>query len=268
MNNELADQKKKLITIIIAVGVVLTLFLAIKTLEALKQYMLLGRGVQPQTTILVSGTGEVVVIPDTAEFSFSVISDAATVDMAQADATKKTNAAIAVVKGFGIEDNDIKTTGYNIYPRYEYLNKSTICTEYSCPPSGNRKLVGYEVSQSISVKVRKISDAGSILAKLGGAGVSNISGLTFSLDKEDAAKDEARGKAIADAQKKATTLARQLGVKLVRVVSFSESGNYPIYYAKSAVLGMGGGPEAAPAPELPAGENTITSNVNITYEIE
>lgn len=267
MNNELADQKKKLIITAVAVGVVLAAFLLIKTLEEIKQYGLIGSGIAPQSLISVSGTSEVLATPDIATFSFSVVAEATTVDAAQADAAKRTNAALAVVKSFGVDDKNIQTTGYNIYPRYEYPKTTALCVELPCPPSGSRKLVGYEVSQTVSVKVRKISDAGSMLSKLGGAGISDISGLTFSLDNEDAVKDEARGKAITDAQTKAKTLAQQLGVRLVRVINFSESGNYPIYYAKTAAMGLGGGPEAAPVPEIPAGQNTITSNVNITYEI-
>lgn len=267
MNNELIEQKKKFIITGVAVGVVLSAFLLVKTLEEIKGYGLMGKDVPPQSTITVSGKGEKMVKPDIAEFSFSVIKEAKTVDSAQKEATQTTNEAIAAVRGFGVEEKDIKTTGYNIYPRYEYQKSATLCTEWGCPP-GKQILTGYEISQSISVKVRKISDAGNILSKIGEIGVSQVSGLTFSVDKEDDVKSEARSLAIQDAQTKAEILAKQLGVSLVRIVSFSESGNYPIYYAKTmAALGRGGGPEVAPTPEIPAGENTITSNVTITYEI-
>lgn len=267
MNNELIEQKKKFIITVVAVGVVLSAFLLVKTLEEIKGFGLIGKDIPPQSTIVISGKGEIVVIPDTAQFSFSVISQASTVDGAQVSATKKINTALAALKNFGVEEKDIKTTGYNISPRYEYSKVGVPCTEWGCPP-GKQVLVGYEVSQSISVKVRKIADAGKILSKLGETGVSDISGLTFSLDKEDATKDGAREKAITDAKTKAETLAKQLGVSLVRIVNFSESGNYPIYYAKTMVAdGRGGGPEVAPTPDIPVGENTIISNVTITYEI-
>jgi len=266
MNGELLDQKKKLMMTLVAVGVVLALFLAVKTLEEIKGYGLIGKDIPAQTTISVSGKGEITVIPDIATVSFSVITEGAVVSDAQESATKKMNAAIAVVRSLGVEEKDIKTTGYNISPRYEYSKIGVPCTEWGCPP-GKQILTGYQVSQNVSVKIRKIADAGKILSKLGETGVSDISGLTFSIDKEDVVKNDARGKAIDDAQAKAKVLAKQLGVSLVRVVSFSESGNYPIYYAKGAALGMGGSDASAPVPEIPVGENTITSNVTITYEI-
>ena len=267
MNNELIEQKKKFIITGVVVGVMLSAFLLVKTLEEIKGYGLIGKDIPPQSTIAVSGKGEKMVKPDIAEFSFSVIKEAKTVDDAQKEATKKMNEAIAVVRGALVEEKDIKTTGYNIYPRYEYQKSATLCTEWGCPP-GKQILVGYEVSQSISVKVRKISDAGSILSKIGEVGISQVSGLIFSIDKEDEVKNEARLLAINDAQAQAKVLAKQLGVNLVRIVNFSESGNYPIYYAKTMMADeRGGGPEVAPTPEIPAGESTITSNVTITYEI-
>ncbi|MDO8572176.1 MAG: SIMPL domain-containing protein [bacterium] len=266
MNGELLDQKKKLVMTLVAVGVVLALFLAMKTLGEIKGYGLIGKDISPQTTISVSGKGEIMVIPDIATVSFSVITEGTVVSDVQENATKKMNAAIAAVRGFGVEEKDIKTTGYNISPRYEYSKIGVPCTEWGCPP-GKQILTGYQVSQNVSIKIRKIADAGKILSKLGETGVSDISGLTFSIDKEDVAKNDARGKAIDDAQAQAKVLAKQLGVSLVRIVSFSESGNYPIYYGKAMGLDMAGAQASAPVPEIPAGENTITSNVTITYEI-
>lgn len=266
MNGELLDQKKKLMVILVAVGVVLALFLAVKTLGEIKGYGLIGKDIVPQSTITVSGKGEKLATPDIAEFSFSVTNEAKTVGDAQGKTTQKMNDAIAAVRGFGVAEKDIKTTGYNIYPRYEYQRSTILCNEFGCPP-GNQILTGYEVSQSVSVKVRKIEEAGAILSKIGGIGVSQVSGLTFSLDKEDEVKSEARAIAINDAEAKAAVLAKQLGVKLVRIVNFSESGDFPIYYGKAAALGMGGTDASAPVLEIPVGENTITSNVTITYEI-
>ena len=136
------------------------------------------------------------------------------------------------------------------------------------PPcrQGESKIIGYTVSQSVNVKIRKIDDAGKIIDGINKIGVTNMSGPNLAIDNEDGLKAEARKKAIADAKAKAKVLAKDLDVDLGKIASFSESGNYPIYYAKATMsLDSANG---APAPAIiPKGENTISSDVTITYEI-
>ena len=215
------------------------------------------------STITVSGKGEVVVAPDIATVSFGVTAESKDVAKAQTDSNTKMNNIIEALKSKGVEAKDIKTTNYNIYPRYDYVQSATY-PNYG----GKQVLVAYVVSQNVEVKIRKISTAGDILSTVGGLGVTDVSGLTFSVDKVDEVKDQARGLAIDDAKAQAKVLAKGLGVRLVRITNFSESGNMPIYYGleKSMAVGMGGS-DAVPAPQLQAGENKITSNVSITYEI-
>ena len=115
-----------------------------------------------------------------------------------------------------------------------------------------------------------MEDAGKILAEIGNRKVTNLSGLSFTVENEDATKALARKNAIEDAQRKAEILAKDLGVSLGKISSFSESGNgyYPMYYSKEMAMSSdAGGMGGAPAPELPAGENKTTSQVTITYEI-
>ena len=245
----------------------LALFLLVSTISELKAFRFIGSGVTASNTISVSGMGEVFAVPDTAEFTVSVHEEADTVALAQDEATKKTNAIIAYLKEADVEEKDIKTVSYSVNPKYEW--GTAVCREGYCPP-GKQTLVGFEVSQSISVKVKDTKKAGELLSGVGSRGASDVSGLSFTIEDEDALKAEARSKAIAKAKEKADALASELGVTVVRVVGFNEdSGGYPIYYSKTMAMdSMGrGGAEVAPAPELPTGENKITSNVNITYEI-
>ncbi len=218
-----------------------------------------------KNSISVSGKGELVVLPDIATITFAVVEQAKTVAEAQSKATSKMNFTLDSLKALGIEERDIKTTDYNAYPRYEYFTQ--VCTQYSCPPSGGQTIVGYEVRQSILVKIRKIEDAPNVLATIGKAGVSDISGLNFTVDNQDEKLQEARRLAIEDAKAQAKTLAKDLGVKLGDIISFSESGDYPMlmYSTRDMIGGMGGSVESA--PQLPTGENKIISNVTITYEI-
>jgi uncharacterized protein len=253
---------KKMLALVLFV---LAIFLVAKTINTIKEYRFIGGGVSATNTITVSGEGEVFAVPDIAEFSFSVVEEKKTVADAQEAAAQRINSIIAFLKESDVKETDIKTINYNVYPRYEYIREN--CSGGFCPPGGERVLKGFEVSQSISVKVRDTQEAGNILAGIGERGATNISGLNFTIDDEEDLSQEARKKAIDDARKKAKQLAKDLNVKLVRVVNFSESGGQPYYknyaYAEVASLDtVGGG-----APEIPTGENKITSNVSITYEI-
>jgi uncharacterized protein YggE len=262
-------QKRRFINAVVVAVILLAAFLAIETLNAIRQNSYIGKGVYPSNVISINGTGEVYAIPDTASFSFSVVEEGKTVKDAQDKATKKINAILDAVKSFGIDDKDVKTTGYTSYPKYEYTGSA--CVSGYCPP-GKQVLTGYEVSHSITVKVRDTAKAGDVLTKVGGLGASNISGLDFIVDDMDSVKDQAREKAVADAKAKAKVLSKTLGVRLTKVVNFYESGDMPVpmYYAKAdSAMGMGGGMVSAQAtPSLPTGENKIVSNVTISYEVE
>ena len=241
----------------------LSLLVAAKTLTEFKSYHYIGGGVSASNTVTVSGTGEVFAVPDIATFTLSVDEKAKTVADAQTAATAKINKIFDYLKGKGIAEKDIKTLNYNVNPTYEY--QGVVCSGGYCPP-GKSVLTGYEVNQTLSVKVRDTKQAGTLLTGVGGLGVSNVSGLDFTIDDQDKIEAQARKAAITDAKQKARVLSDDLGVRLVRIVSFSESGSpYPIFYADKAVAGRGGA-EVAP-PAVPAGENKITSNVSITYEI-
>ncbi|OGG49575.1 hypothetical protein A2704_07160 [Candidatus Kaiserbacteria bacterium RIFCSPHIGHO2_01_FULL_54_36b] len=243
----------------------LGVFLLVLTLSSLKAYHYIGSGVTATNTISVSGDGEVFAVPDTATFSVTVQEEAKEVKNAQAVATKKGNDIIAYLKKEGINEKDIQTTDYSVYPQYDYT--STVCREGYCP-GGKQVLRGFQVSQTLSVKVRDAEKAGDLLAGVGSLGASSVSGLSFTIDDQDKLEAEARDKAITKAKEKAEALADALGVSIVRVVGFNEGGNGPIYYAKEMALGMGGATDAAvPAPQLPVGQNKITSNVTVTYEI-
>ncbi|MES2953733.1 MAG: SIMPL domain-containing protein [Patescibacteria group bacterium] len=267
--NDLHADKKRNLQYLSVVLVVLALFLGVKTLAGWQDYW--GSSIEPKgPTITVEGKGEVFATPDIAQFTFGVETKAKTVADAQKEAREVANAALDYLKKSGIADKDIKTADYSFYPEYSYEQiKSSVCTEYSCPPSGKQVLVGYRVNQQFSVKVRTPDKAGEIVDGLGALKVTNVSGVNFTQDNDEELKRKARELAIADAREKAQALARDLGVRIVRVVSFSESGFYPSYAKlEYAADGRGGSAVAQVAPtELPQGENKISSNVNITYEI-
>ncbi len=217
-------------------------------------------------SITVDGKGEIMATPDIATFNFSVSAKEVDAATAQASAATRMNEIVAYLKEKGVEEKDIKTTGYYLNPRYEY--GEVRCMDWGCPPAGEPTLIGYEVSQSIDVKVRKTEDAGMLIAGVGEKGATNVGGLMFTIDDEESLKTEAREAAIADAREKAQELADKLGVRIVRMNGYWEDqGSYPMYYGGRDMAMSAVKTEAAVAPDLPLGENTITSNVHITYEV-
>ncbi len=244
---------------IMLVAIVLSLFLVAKTVNELRYPV--GDNT-PSPTITVSGKGEIYIKPDIATVSFGVTAESLDISKAQTDSAEKINAIIAELKKLGIDEKDIKTTNYNMYPRYEY-QKTTAMYPYD---SGKQILAAYVVTQGITVKVRDLTKSGVVISSLGKLGATDISGLSFEVDNDDVVKAQARAQAIADAKSKAEVMAKALGVRLVKITGFSEDAYYPYAYKTMAMdaRGMGG---AAVAPEMPTGENLLTSNVTVTYEI-
>lgn len=244
---------------------VLALFLLVATIAELKSYRYIGSGVTATNTISVTGEGTVFAVPDTATFTVSVTNTAKDVTTAQTAATKKANDIIAYLKGQGIDDKDIQTTDYSVNPQYDYTNG--VCQPGIVCRPGTPTLTGYEVSQTLTVKVRDTTKAGTLLSGVGSRGASNVSGLTFTVADQDLIDAQARDKAILEAKDKAEKLAQSLGVSIVRVVGFSENGGGQIYYAKTAMAMDSAGGAPAPAPEIPVGQNKVTSDVTVVYEI-
>jgi uncharacterized protein YggE len=178
------------------------------------------------------------------------------------------NQALSYLKEKGVEEKDIKTIGYSANPKYEYVQG--VCDTLRCPP-GKQVLSGYEVNQTVSVKTKDTDLAGELLTGIGSIGVSQVSGIEFTVDDEETLKRDARKLAIEDAREKAGLLADDLDVKIVRIVSFNEdTAGYPMYNANKEMSFDMRSSSVAMAPEpapLPVGENQVILNVTIVYEI-
>jgi len=207
-------------------------------------------------TITVAGTGEVYVSPDVGVIDISVKNEGKDIALVTNQNNETMNGIISFLKGKGIEAKDIKTTVYNISPRYEY-NGDT----------GKRIFVGYEIAQTVHVKIRDLTKVGEIISGATEAKADEISSLSFIVDDDEAVKEQAKELAIKDAKEKAQKLEKALGVSLGRIVSFYES-SYPVY---DTYYGVGGGAEksmsSVSVPTIETGQNKVTSNVSITYSI-
>lgn len=237
--------------------VVLVIWFGVGISNKIKAGKYIGRDIEARNVITVSGTGEIYAKPDLALVNFSVVTEKKTVEGTMAENTKKMNAVIDSVKKQGVEEKDLKTTTFAINPRYEW-RKDEFLRE-------KRILVGYEVRQTLEVKIRDLAKIGDVIQAATDSGVNQVGDLQFTIDKQDELKSQARKEAIEKARAKANEMAEQLGVKLVRITNFSESGIVPIpypYFAEEAV-GLG-----AEAPQIETGENKIEVTVSITYEID
>ncbi len=248
---------------VIAFLAILSVYFVIKLINEIRAGEYIGTKETPNT-IQVTGDSEVFAAPDIATISFTARGEGSTTKIAQGKEAEIVNKAIDFLKGKGIAEKDIKTSNYNAQPKYDY--GTVVCSKNYCP-SPQPRIVGYETTQTVDVKVRDIDAVGDLLTGIGSTGVSDLSGPNFSIENEDKLKDQARSEAIAEARDRAEKLAHDLGVDIVRVTNFQESGGgFPMYYAKDALQSAGAvAPQANPA--IPAGENKITSNVTITYEI-
>lgn len=237
---------------------VLVVFVGLKSWNALAEHYRIGVAVRDRDTISVQGEGKVTATPDVALLNLGVQSDADTVRAAQTDNTKKMNAITAMLKEQGVKAEDIQTSGYSIQPRINWEN-------------GQQDIVGYTVNQNVTAKVRELDKAGDILAQAGDLGANQVGGIQFTIDDPQALQDEARQKAIDDAREKAQALAKQLGITIVKVVSFNESGQGgPVYPMADRVMtleagGMGGAP--SPAPDIQPGSEEVMSDVQVVFEV-
>ncbi|MEK9154940.1 MAG: SIMPL domain-containing protein [Patescibacteria group bacterium] len=211
----------------------------------------------PIRTISVSGEGKVVVEPDIAKISFSVVSRGIDPERVAETNNKKMNATIDFVKSEGIDAKDIKTTRYDLHPTYEYDEKI------------QRSFIsGYELNQSVLIKVRELPKVSKILGQLPSLGINQIDSISFDVDDPEKYLVEARNVAYDKAKEKAKSMAEKNGVKLGKIINFSEyGGGVPVPYYES--FGKGG--DASPSVSVPSiepGSREITVQASITYEIK
>ncbi|MFA6348427.1 MAG: SIMPL domain-containing protein [Candidatus Paceibacterota bacterium] len=231
--------------------IILTIFIAVLINEKSKP--------SENNLITVTGTGEVYATPDIGVINISVRTENKEVKLVTDENNEKMNNIINFLKDKKIDQKDIKTTNFNLNPIYSFEDKT-----------GKRNVSGYEATQSVSVKIRDISKVGEIISGATEKGANEIGELTFITDDNEKIKESAKKIAIENAKEKAKALEDQLGVKMIKIVNFSDSSYAPIatsydaYNAGSSMKTLG----AVQSPEIQTGQNKIISTVTITYAIE
>lgn len=248
-------------------AVLLGVFLVVGTVTALVDSITSYKSYKEgyRNTITVSADDKVIAKPDVATVSLSVVSKGKTVVEVTTDGNKKMNDIVAALKAMQIDEKDIQTSGYYLNPEQDYSIERL--------PNQTPKIIGYTLTQSVEVKVRKVDQAGDVVQKATDLGANNIGNINLTIDDQDKLKDEAREKAFAKARAKAETLARQAGVRLGKVISFSDDTATPYYdsYMNTTSykeMPMSASADAVPAPSFETGSQEVHSSVSITYEID
>jgi len=207
--------------------------------------------------IAVWGEGTARAVPDTAEVSAGVVTQADTAAAALKANSAAMDKVMQTAQSFGIASGDVQTQGVNVNPIF------------SRPANNNRpdappQITGYRAANTVSIRVRDMAKLGTVLDSLVGAGANEMHGVRLTIGKPEPLLDEARGKAMADAKRKAELLTQAAGVKLGRVSSISEESAavpQPRMYARAEMAA------AAPVP-VAAGEVELRATVRVVYALE
>lgn len=206
-------------------------------------------------TLSVSGTGQANLAPDIAYIYVGVHTENPTAAAAVTENNTQTQAVIQAIKDFGIDEKDIRTTNFSIYPQDKFDPQTGT-------PTGDKT---YVVDNTVYVTVRKLDQLGDLLDTVVGAGANTVNSVQFDVaDKADALK-QARADAVKDAEAQAKSLAEAAGVSLGDIQSIGFFDSQPIFDGKG-----GGGAVAAEAAAVPIqpGQLTFTVTVNISYAIK
>lgn len=211
---------------------------------------------EPPRVITVSGMGEATARPDQATVNLGVLSEATTAREALSANNAAMQAVFDQLTQIGIPEENIQTSNFSISPQYPPYR-----------PNGEsepHRIIGYQVSNMVSVLFEDLDDLGPGLDAIVSSGANQLYGISFSISETDDLLMAARADAVADARAKAEVLAEAAGVTLGRVLNISEGGaSYPqpMMYARAEMAMDSSVPVAA-------GQQTLSANVSMTFEIE
>ncbi len=206
------------------------------------------------TLLSVSASADAKRIPDVAAISTGVVTQATDANAAMRANAMQMDKVMAAIRAAGIAERDIRTSGINLNPQYNYRDNA--------PPT----ITGYQASNTVSITVRDLSRLGKVLDTLVEQGANQVNGPSFEVDKPDEAYDEARIGALKNAQARAKTYADALGLKVRRIVSISEGGSSmprPMPMARMMAADAGMAKETSVAP----GETTLSVNLDVVFEL-
>jgi len=202
---------------------------------------LAGGASEPSGGITVTGTGTVQSVPDQAQFSLGVQTNGPTAREALAANSERMRRVLAALFAAGVVKGDVQTQDVSVSKSYP----------------GN----GYSAANSVSVTIRQLAKAGSILDAASNAGANDIYGPTLTRSDQEGLQAKALGAAVDNARAKARVLAEAAGVRLGSVTAITEGGNQPVPVYEAAFV------QRAPSAPIEPGKQQTSATVRLTFAI-
>lgn len=205
---------------------------------------------------VVTGEGKVYATPNIAKISVGITQSGVLLANVQKDVNTKTQKLTAAIKNLGIEEKDIKTTSYYLYPQYDYT-------------TGSGKITGYEVSTTYQITIRNIDKINDVISTATASGANAEGGITFDLNDETKKEklQEARVLAVSEAKDKAQGLAKAAGLTLGKIINVSEYSPAPTRMVALPVTGGGMQDKVDTTPSIQTGQNEIDITISLSYDV-
>jgi len=205
------------------------------------------------TILDVSAEGRTTRVPDLATIRAGVVSQGATAAAALSDNAQRMARVLAAVKRAGVADRDIQTATVQLQPQYRYGE--------NVPPI----ITGYQATNTLSIRFRDIAKSGTVLDALVAQGANQIDGPNLSIDKPDAALDEARTDAVAKARARAELYAKAAGMRVARIVSITENGADAGGPERPMMMARAMAADSMAKTGIAPGERDVTVNVSVRF---
>jgi len=207
------------------------------------------------TLLSVSAQADAHRVPDVATISAGVVTQSADANSAMRANAAQMEKVMAAIRAAGVPDRDIRTSGVSLNPQYKYVENQ------------NPTITGYQASNTVDLKVRDVARLGQVLDALVASGANQVNGPSFEIDQPEPVYDEARRAALEKAQARAQMYAKELGMRVRRIVSISEGGGFtpPVPMPMMAMAARG---KAEADTSVAPGETTLTANLDVVFELE
>ena len=212
------------------------------------------RAAEEMARITVTGEGRVDSPPDVASLTIAVVTEGASAVEALAENSARLASVLARLRGEGIAERDLQTSGLSLEPQWIYPEED----------GANPRIVAYRVENGLMVRMRDLDRLGAVLDLVVADGANSFRGLAFGLDDPAPALDSARAAAVADARRKAEVIAQAAGVALGPVVEITEQGGYAV--PRQEMLRMAPSMADAAVP-IAAGEVSFAANVTVVWSL-